>query len=149
MIVNDRVDIAVASQAAGVHLGQDDLPLAQARRLSQGHLWIGISTHNITQALAAEQAGADYIGCGPTFKSTTKNFEDFAGPQFLQQVSAQLSIPAFAIGGVTIDNLSQVLNTGFRRIAVSGAIINSPDPVQAAQHLKQQLRSSSVQPQGR
>jgi thiamine-phosphate pyrophosphorylase len=82
LIINDRVDIALACGAVGVHLGQEDMGYADVRRIAGPDLWIGISTHSIEQAIAAERAGADYIGCGPTFPSQTKSFEKFPGTQF-------------------------------------------------------------------
>ena len=139
LIVNDRVDVALASGAAGVHVGQDDISLVDALRLAQSRLWIGVSTHSLAEAMEAEQGGADYIGCGPTFPSQTKHFAEFAGPEFLREVAAHVSIPAFALGGVDEDNLSQVLNANFQRIAVSGAILRAEDPGQAARRLKERL----------
>ncbi len=139
LIVNDRVDVALASGAAGVHLGQDDLSLADAQRIAQSRLWIGISTHSLAEAIEAEQGGADYIGCGPTFPSQTKHFTQFAGPEFLREVAAHVSIPAFALGGVDHENLQQVLDANFQRIAVSGAILGAKNPEQAARELKERL----------
>lgn len=122
VVVNDRVDVALASGAGAVHVGQEDLPIAEVRRLCGRKLWIGVSTHDIAQARAAQQAGTDYIGCGPTFPSTTKQFKQFAGIDFLKQVAVEISIPAYAIGGISIDNIDLVRQTGFSRVAVSGAI---------------------------
>lgn len=139
LIVNDRLDVALGCGAAGVHLGQDDLSLADARRVAQGRLWIGVSTHSLAQAVAAEQGGADYIGCGPTFPSKTKTFDAFAGTELLRQAAANVNIPVFAIGGITSDNLQQVLEAGCLRIAVSGAIHHASDPCRAARQLKEQL----------
>jgi thiamine-phosphate pyrophosphorylase len=126
--VNDRPDIAVLSQADGVHVGQEELEVRDARRIIGPDRLVGVSTHSIEQACQAVSDGADYIGCGPTFPSGTKDFDHFPGLDFLRQVAAEISLPAFAIGGITLDNLSQVLHTGFARIAVSGAITNSADP---------------------
>lgn len=139
LLVNDRLDVALACGAAGVHLGQDDLSLADARRVAQGRLWIGVSTHSLAQAVEAEQGGADYIGCGPTFPSKTKSFDAFAGTEFVRQAANHVSIPVFAIGGITSENLHQVLEAGCHRIAVSGAIHHAGDPCQAARQLKEQL----------
>lgn len=139
LIINDRVDIAIASGAAGVHLGQDDLPLADARRLAGSQLCIGISTHDLAQAVAAQQGGADYIGCGPTFPSKTKNFDQFAGPEFLRAVAADISVPAFAIGGIDCGNIPRVLETGISRVAVSGVIHSAANPAVAARELRELL----------
>ncbi|MCA9134267.1 MAG: thiamine phosphate synthase [Planctomycetales bacterium] len=139
VIVNDRVDIALASGAAGVHVGQDDLPLTAVRRLAGSALWIGVSTHSLQQAQAAEAAGADYIGCGPTFPSSTKSFTAFPGLELIRQVSAAVRIPLFAIGGIDLQRVGKVVQCGCRRIAVSHAIHAASQPTAAASALKKQL----------
>ncbi|QDU26858.1 Thiamine-phosphate synthase [Anatilimnocola aggregata] len=140
-IMNDRPDLAILTRADGVHVGQDELPVSEVRRLVGTTMQIGVSTHNLTQARAAVLAGADYLGCGPTFPSGTKHFADFPGTAFLQQVAAELSLPAFAIGGITLSNLSAVQATGFTRVAVSGVISQSIDPAAEVQRLLAALRS--------
>ncbi|MGV3486325.1 MAG: thiamine phosphate synthase [Planctomycetaceae bacterium] len=142
-IVNDRADIAAAVHASGVHLGQDELPTEAARRVLGGEALIGISTHSIEQARAAVLEGADYIGCGPTFASTTKSFDSFPGLAFLQQVASEISLPAFAIGGIDEQALDSVMQTGIHGIAVSAAILNAPDECQAATRLRQKLTQPS------
>lgn len=144
IVVNDRVDVALASGAAGVHLGQTDMSLPDARRIVGQRMWIGISTHSIEQALEAEAAGADYIGCGPTFPSATKSFDHFPGINFLREVSQRICIPAFAIGGIQHDNVDQVLSSGCSRIAVSAAVHAANDPVNALFELKHKLLEHSV-----
>ncbi|MFO0941301.1 MAG: thiamine phosphate synthase [Pirellulales bacterium] len=140
VIVNDRVDIALASGVGGVHVGQEDLSIQIVRQLTRGtNLKIGVSTHNIEQALQAQRDGADYIGCGPTFPSTTKQFSDFAGLDFLRQVVERIEIPAYAIGGINAENLQQVLHAGFRRVAVSGAVLNAESPEAAADEISKML----------
>ena len=131
VIVNDRVDVALLSGAAGVHVGQDDLAIADVRRLAGQKLCVGVSTHNIQQARDAVAQGADYIGCGPTFPSQTKSFEQFAGVEFVSQVAAEIGIPALAIGGITLQNLDQVIRVGGRGVAVSAAVHQASDPQQA------------------
>jgi thiamine-phosphate pyrophosphorylase len=128
LVVNDRLDIALASGASGVHLGQDDLPLTAARKLAGHQLCIGVSTHSVQQALVAEQEGADYIGCGPTFPSETKSFTSFAGVPLLTQIASKIQIPAFAIGGITTSNLQRVRGAGIARVAVSAAVHSASDP---------------------
>lgn len=145
LIINDRVDVALACNAAGVHLGQEDMSLVDARRLAGNRLAIGISTHNVEQAIAAERAGADCIGCGPTFPSTTKSFEEFSGTCFITQVAQSVAIPFFAIGGITSENLPQVMAAGGKRIAVSGAIHAAGDPVHEASQLKMILAGKPTQ----
>jgi len=147
-IMNDRPDLALLARADGVHVGQDELPVSEVRQLVGTAMQIGVSTHNIEQARAAVFAGADYLGCGPTFPSRTKQFESFPGTAFLQQVAAEISLPAFAIGGITADNLPQVLASGFTRVAVSGSITGSNDPAAAVRELLTQLISHAPQTGG-
>ena len=87
--------------------------------------------------------GANYIGCGPTFSSSTKSFEEFAGPEYLAQVAHEISLPAFAIGGITLENVHLVLETGIRRVAVSGAILSSDAPEMATDTLLRILDEGS------
>jgi thiamine-phosphate pyrophosphorylase len=104
---------------------------------------VGVSTHDITQVHQAIADGADYIGCGPTFPSTTKRFDSHAGTQFLKEVHAgtkETPRPAFAIGGIDRDNVAQVVACGFHRIAVTAAIARAGDPCQAARELRERLR---------
>jgi thiamine-phosphate pyrophosphorylase len=140
VVINDRVDVALASGAGGVHVGQDDLPLKVVQQLARGTLTIGVSTHDIQQARQAQHDGADYIGCGPTFPSSTKQFEQFAGIEFLKQVAAEIETPAYAIGGITADNVAQVRQAGLSRIAVSSAILSASSQSQAAEKLAKSLR---------
>lgn len=144
-IMNDRPDLALLARADGVHVGQEELPVSAVRQLVGTSLQIGVSTHNIEQARAAVLAGADYLGCGPTFPSTTKSFAEFPGVAFLQQVAAQIALPAFAIGGITLARLPEVRAAGFTRVAVSGAIAAASDPGQAARQFRA-LLSTSEQP---
>jgi thiamine-phosphate pyrophosphorylase len=140
-IVNDRVDIAAAANADGVHLGQDDLPVKAAREILGPRKLIGVSTHNIEQARQAVLDGANYIGVGPTFASTTKEFEAFPGTALLKQVADEISLPAFAIGGITLENLDEVLASGVKRVAVSGAIAKTDKPGEVARAFVKQIKS--------
>jgi len=144
VVINDRVDIALACGAAGVHVGQEDLELRDVRRVAGQRLAVGVSTHSLDQALAAQQAGADYIGCGPSFPSQTKHFEQFPGLEYLQQVGHHISIPALAIGGVTLDRLPQVLTCGVRGVAVSAAIHAAASPAEAVRQFCRALDESTV-----
>lgn len=139
VVINDRIDVALACGAYAVHLGQEDIGLAEARRLVGQKLQIGVSTHDLSQALEAERGGADYIGCGPTFPSGTKQFEEFAGTAFLSQVASEVELPFYAIGGVELTNLEQVVASGCHRVAVSGVINRAENPVAAARELKSRL----------
>jgi thiamine-phosphate pyrophosphorylase len=131
-ILNDRPDIAVLARADGVHVGREELPVAEVRQIVGPQMLIGVSTHSIEQARQAVLDGANYLGCGPTFPSATKSFEAFPGLDFLKQVADEISLPCFAIGGITERNLNQVLDTGFRRIAVASGIMAAADPVASA-----------------
>jgi thiamine-phosphate pyrophosphorylase len=142
VIVNDRVDIALACGAGGVHVGQEDLPIELVQKLAGGKLWIGVSTHDLDQARRAQAAGADYIGCGPTFPSTTKQFAEYAGLDFLRQIAAEIELPAYAIGGIHSENVQQVRRSGFGRVAVSSAVWSAVDPPAEAGRLLSCLRSA-------
>lgn len=122
-IVNDYVDIAAAVDADGVHLGQDDLPLTEAREI-MGHKIIGISTHTLSEAQEAEKGGADYAGFGPVFHTTTKDAGLPKGTGILRDIKRHLKIPVVAIGGITSGNLSEVIEAGADAVAVASAILN-------------------------
>lgn len=134
-VINDRADIAAASGADGVHLGQDDLSVSDARRSVGLDALVGVSTHNLDDARRAVRDGASYLGAGPTFVSRTKQFDEFAGLDYLRAVSAEVSLPTFAIGGVDAENLPQVLDAGATRIAVASAVTAAADPGAAAREL--------------
>jgi thiamine-phosphate pyrophosphorylase len=139
-IINDRADIAVAAGADGVHVGQEDLSVIDARTIVGTRMLIGVSTHNIEQARAAVLDGANYLGAGPTFPSQTKSFEAFAGLDYLRSVSAEIRLPTFAIGGITAENLPDVLATGISRVAVGLAVTGTAEPDSAAHELLGMLK---------
>ena len=120
-IVNDHADIALAVEADGVHLGQDDLPLKEARTI-MGSRIVGISTHSLEQASEAEAGGADYIGFGPIFHTTTKDAGIPQGVDILKIIKQNVRIPIVAIGGIGIDSVTDVMNAGADCIAVATAI---------------------------
>ena len=136
-IMNDRPDLAVLAGADGVHVGQEELPVALVRQIV-GELLVGVSTHSIDQARQAILDGADYIGAGPVFPSQTKEFTQFPGLDYLREVAAALclspqqgltvakAIPVFAIGGITAERLDEVYQTGIHRVAVSSALLDNP-----------------------
>jgi thiamine-phosphate pyrophosphorylase len=127
LIVNDRVDIALACDADGVHLGQEDLPLHAARKLMSGKI-IGISTHDVEQAREAEAGGADYIGFGPIFGTATKETGYSArGLEMLRRVRVVVSIPIVAIGGITEGNVKQVWQAGADSVAIISDILGADD----------------------
>ena len=140
-IMNDRCDLAVASDADGVHLGQEDLSVSEARRIVGPDRIIGVSTHNMAQAETAVLDGAGYIGVGPTFPSQTKSFNEFAGLEFVSQVANTFSLPAFAIGGINDTNIQQVLEAGGTRVAVTQAAKDS-DALEAIRVVIQARRAS-------
>ena len=126
-IVNDRVDIALAARADGVHLGQDDLPLEAARPLV-GEMLIGISTHSLEQAEAAERGGADYIGFGPMFPTRTKETGyGSRGLAMLESVRRRVGIPIVAIGGITAENVARTWNSGADAAAMISYLTQSDD----------------------
>ena len=138
-IMNDRADIALAANADGVHLGQDDIAVADARRMIGAAKMIGVSTHSIEQARRAVLDGANYIGVGPVFKSTTKQFDSHVGLELVGQVAAEIQLPAFAIGGIGLTNVDSVVEAGMNRVAVSAAIAAADDPAAVIKQFKTQL----------
>ena len=129
LIVNDRIDIALACEADGVHLGQDDLPLSVGRKL-MGSKLVGISTHDLQQAHEAARNGADYIGFGPMFGTTTKTTGYSArGVEMLQQIRAAVKIPIVAIGGISEQNVRQVWQAGADSAAIISDILGADDIV--------------------
>ena len=145
-IINDRADIAAAAQADGVHVGQEELPVAAARASVGTDLLVGVSTHSEDQVRQAIADGADCIGVGPVFPSSTKSFDDFPGLQFVQAAATISTVPFFAIGGIGPNNLLEVLNAGASRVAVTSAIAKSDNPQRATAELQKTLRSHSRQP---
>ncbi|MEK6672382.1 MAG: thiamine phosphate synthase [Nitrospirota bacterium] len=122
-IVNDHADIAAAVDADGVHLGQDDLPLKEARKVV-GRRIIGISTHSLKEAIDASEGGADYIGFGPVFETMTKDAGVPKGLDVLTGIKRNAGLPVVPIGGISLGNLSSVIGTGVDTVAVSSAILN-------------------------
>ncbi len=133
LVVNDRPDLAVLVGADGVHVGQDDLPLAAARRFG---LAVGLSTHSPEELARAE---ADYVGVGPVFATPTKEGRPAAGLEYVRHAAAHARLPWFAIGGIDETNVADVVAAGARRIAVVRAIGDAADPERAARGLRQAL----------
>jgi thiamine-phosphate pyrophosphorylase len=142
-IMNDRADLAVVTDADGVHVGQEELSVKEARRIVGPHRLVGVSTHTIDQARRAVLDGADYIGVGPVFPSATKSFESLAGLELVREVAAEISLPWFAIGGITAENANLVRESGATRIAVSHAILSADDPEAAARTLHERVMSGA------
>jgi thiamine-phosphate pyrophosphorylase len=139
-VVNDRADLAVAVDADGVHVGQEDLPVKEVRTIVGTRMLVGVSTHNIEQARAAVLDGANYLGAGPTFASQTKSFVALAGLDYLRAVSAEIRLPTFAIGGIAARNVPGVLATGISRVAVGSAVTAAREPASAARELLGMLK---------
>ncbi|MCX5683014.1 MAG: thiamine phosphate synthase, partial [Planctomycetota bacterium] len=138
-IVNDRPDIAALAAADGVHVGQDDLAPNDVRRIVGPDRIVGVSTHSLAQALAAAEAGADYIGCGPMFQSTTKPQEVIPGPALAAEVTRQVGLPVMAIGGIASENAAQVLAAGVRWLAVSSVVCAAADPEAETRRLVEEI----------
>ncbi len=143
LIMNDRVDLSRLAGCDGVHLGQEDLSIRDARRILGPTSHIGISTHERSELDAAILAGAGYLGVGPVFPSPTKEFSDseLAGLAYVRHVARSTTLPWFAIGGINEQNLDQVLDAGATRIAVSAAVIHADSPRRAVRQLKSRLTS--------
>jgi thiamine-phosphate pyrophosphorylase len=127
LIVNDRADIAILAAAHGVHLGQTDLPLDAARRIIGNDRMIGISTHNVEQARAAEDGGADYIGFGPMYPGGLRNNAAGKGLDELRAIRAAVKIPIVAIGGITEARVAETLAAGADAVAIITDVVQAPD----------------------
>jgi len=142
LIVNDRVDIALATGASGVHLGQDDLPPEAARKLLGPRAIIGYSTHNVDQAISATKLPIDYLAIGPIFGTTTKT--DTAPVLGLDGVRAVRraigEFPLVAIGGITLTNARDVIDAGADSVAIISALLSAPDITEATKTLFEYLR---------
>jgi thiamine-phosphate pyrophosphorylase len=140
-LVNDRPDIARLAEADGVHLGQDDLPVKEARRILGPEALIGVSTHDLDQLRQAILDGASYVGVGPTFPSGTKAFDEFPGLDFVRAATAETSLPAFVLGGISLQTVGAAVAAGARRVAVGQAVCRADDPRQAAADLRRAVGS--------
>jgi thiamine-phosphate pyrophosphorylase len=139
LIINDHVDIALAVDADGVHLGQEDLPLQVARKLAP-ELLIGASTHSLQQALQAEKDGADYVNIGPIFPTKTKDGVGRSlGPKAISEISPQIKVPFTVMGGINAENIDQVLAEGARRVAMVTAITRAADIAAKVRSLKEKI----------
>lgn len=123
LIINDHADIAAAVDADGVHLGQEDLPLEEARKVMGDGKIIGISTHSLDEALRAESEGADYVGFGPVLPTGTKDAGPPRGVGMLEKVASRVAIPVVAIGGINSGNIGSVMSSGARAVAVASGIL--------------------------
>jgi thiamine-phosphate pyrophosphorylase len=139
LIVNDHVDIALLSDADGVHLGPDDITIESARRVAGDRLLLGASASTPEAALVATGAGADYVGCGPAFATPIKSGKHVIGPTGVASVAAAVSVPVFAIGGIDETNVGELTALGIRRACVIRAVADSADPEATVRRLRAML----------
>lgn len=144
LIINDRLDICRAVEADGIHLGQDDFPIHEARRILGPQTVIGVSTHSLDQALQAEKDGADYINVGPIFETQTKQH---GGPpvglKLFQEVRSRVTTPITVMGGIKLENLDQVLDAGADRIAVVSAITAAENIAETVREFRRKISAFS------
>jgi len=143
-IINDRVRVAREVNADGVHLGQHDMSITEAREIIGNEKIIGVSTHNIIQARQAQEDGADYIAIGPVYPTATKDYEPSIGLEVIQEISGEINIPFLAIGAITLENLDEVLKAGASRVAVCSAIISSKDILSSTREFKRACLAARV-----
>lgn len=146
LIINDRLDVALAVEADGVHLGQSDMPIAMARKIAGQELIIGISAESTEDALKAAQQGADYIGISPVFATPTKT--DTALPLGLEgvrKIRELVAIPLVGIGGINQENAASVIAAGADGVAVVSAIVSADDPAEASKKLKTIVEQASLE----
>ncbi|MFH0066898.1 thiamine phosphate synthase [Peribacillus sp. NPDC056705] len=135
LIINDRVDIALAVAADGIHIGQDDLPLTVVKQMVPEDMIVGVSVSTLEEAHEAERNGADYIGVGSVFPTKTKQDATLMAIGDLEEICRSVSIPAVAIGGITADNISALSDSGLSGTAVVSAIMNAESPKGASESL--------------
>ena len=139
-LINDRVDIVLACGATGVHLGQDDMPLPDARRFLGPDKTIGISVNTLEEAVEAQMLGADYVGLGPIYATTTKDTDlPIVGSEGIRRMHKLIDIPIIAIGGINAGNAADVLRAGAAGVAVVSAILGAADARKAAAELKKRI----------
>lgn len=140
LMIDDHADVALAANADGVHLGQDDLPVPAARRLSDT-LWIGNSTHNLAEALRAQEEGADCINIGPLFPTQTKEVGyDSLGIETMREVAARIELPFTVMGGIKAHHIPELVRAGARHIAMVTEITRAPDVVAKVRELRALFR---------
>lgn len=146
LIINDRVDIAMAVEAEGVHLGQKDLPWSVAKRISSGNLIIGASVHNLNEFHRAMEAPVDYLGVGTIYPTFSKSEGiEIAGEQIIHQLRPRTHLPIVAIGGINLDNLEPVIQAGADGVAVISALLTAEDVQARARAFIQKIKSVKVQ----
>ena len=145
LIINDRLDVALAAKADGVHLGQTDMPLEMARAIAADTLLIGISAESLRDAVEAEKGGADYLGVSPIYATPTKTDTAPAlGLEGLRHIRDAVNLPLVGIGGLNPDNAGDVIRNGADGVAVVSAIVAADDPEQAARNLRAVIEEARV-----
>ena len=139
LIINDHPEVARIVGAEGVHVGQDDMPIAEARNVAGSSCMVGKSTHSLDQAIRAFYEGADYIGFGPIFATPTKPDYPPVGLHDIQKVHDAVRIPIFCIGGIKLENLTEVMEAGARRVVIVSGLLQAPNPAEYARSVKQTL----------
>jgi thiamine-phosphate diphosphorylase len=148
LIVNDRADLALAADAGGLHVGQDDLPASAARPLLRPGMILGVSTHDREQARRAVADGADYVAVGSIFPTGTKAGFQLVGPELVRKLRPEIPVPLVGIGGITAENAALVIAAGADGVAVISAVCAAADPEAATRRLMAQLRSARGQRPG-
>ena len=143
LIINDWIDLAQMVEADGVHLGRNDLPIREARRIAPD-LIIGASSHSLDEALEAQDQGATYVNIGPIFATGTKPGAIPLGPDITSEIAPHLHIPFTVMGGINVDNIEKVLSRGATRIAMVSGITGAPDIPQRVRDLRQLMRSGRL-----
>jgi thiamine-phosphate pyrophosphorylase len=142
LIINDRVDIARAVKADGVHLGQDDLPVSVARKLAPD-LLIGASTHSLEQAIKAQEEGADYVNVGPIFPTKTKEGMDYSlGPEAVTGIGSKVKVPFTVMGGINDTNIHEVVARGAKKVAMVTALTQAEDVTEAVRTFRKEIIAS-------
>lgn len=141
-VINDRPDLAVACDADGVHVGQDDMPVGRAREIVGDDAIVGLSTHSVKQAQAGCRSGADYIAVGPVHATPTKEGRPAIGVEPIKYAAAHVSVPWFAIGGIDTKTVGDVVRAGARRIVVVRALTDADDPEAVARALRTSLNGA-------
>ena len=144
-IVNDRLDMALAVDADGIHLGQDDLPSRTARPLLRRGMLLGRSTHSLAQARAAQAEGADYVAVGSMFPTASKPDFELVGPGLIRTVRREITVPLVGIGGITLENLAEVILAGADGVAVISAVCAADDPAVATRRFLDAIEAARKQ----
>lgn len=139
LYINDRVDIALAANVDGIHVGQEDLPLAEVKKIVPSSMLIGVSAGTVEEALAAERDGADYIGVGAVFPTKSKDNAKILHEGELERIIAAVSIPVVAIGGIKLENIVEIRDTGIAGVAVVSEIMRAENPCEAAEALRTEI----------